>query len=170
MVAGTKQSNPRTAWIYFGSDLSGQLSRTGLDHASHLLMEEFEVGKSEAWPQGSKGWRLPQGSQGKWKVAHGKYRGNCHEIGWAWISSLFHCCFFQSESWYSKILISKRCLTWQCLEAMTLCGLNAQENHLGLAAQERLTARHLGGKRPLRDGFVRILAVALLQVSFFYGL
>lgn len=55
-----------TAWIYFGSDLSGQLSRTGLDHASHLLMEEFEVGKS----------------------------------------------------------------------AMTLCGLNSQENHLGLAAQD----------------------------------
>jgi hypothetical protein len=41
----------RTAWIYFGSDLSGQLSRTGLDHASHLLMEEFEVGKSDAWCQ-----------------------------------------------------------------------------------------------------------------------
>ena len=114
VAAGTKQSNPRTAWIYFGSDLSGQLSRTGLDHASHLLMEEFEVGKSEAWPQGS---------QGKWKVANGKYRGNCHEIVWEWIY------FFTISLLF----------TWQCLEAMTLCGLNAQENHLGLAAQERLT-------------------------------
>ncbi|CAJ1376278.1 unnamed protein product, partial [Effrenium voratum] len=29
-----------TAWIYVGSDLSGQLTRTGLDHASHLPFAE----------------------------------------------------------------------------------------------------------------------------------
>ena len=41
-----------TAWIYLRSDLSGMLMRTGLDHASHLILEEIEMGKSVPWPIG----------------------------------------------------------------------------------------------------------------------
>ncbi|CAK9114093.1 unnamed protein product [Durusdinium trenchii] len=63
-----------TAWIYLRSELSGQLMRTGLDHASHLLWEEID---------------------GK----HG---------------------------------------------AMTLCGLNSQQNHLGSAAQDFARRAALG--------------------------
>ena len=48
-TAPTLTAGHRTAWIYLRSDLSGMLMRTGLDHASHLILEEIEVGKSVAW-------------------------------------------------------------------------------------------------------------------------
>lgn len=47
-TAPTPTARHRTAWIYLRSDLSGMLMRTGLDHASHLILEEIEVGKSVA--------------------------------------------------------------------------------------------------------------------------
>ena len=39
----------RTAWIYLGSTLSGQLMRTGLDHVSHISESE----ENATWPKGS---------------------------------------------------------------------------------------------------------------------